>query len=48
MRPVTRQPGTWLATAQPQLLASAGGFLRNARHIGGVTCGLCTGMPQET
>lgn len=44
---MTRQPGTWLATAQPQLLASAGGFLRNARHIGGVTCGLCTGMPGQ-
>lgn len=44
---MTTQPGTWLATAQSQLLTLAGGFLRNTRHIEGVTCGLCMGMPGE-
>lgn len=44
---MTPDPASWLATAQPQLLTLAGGFLRNTRRIPGVTCPLCTGMPGE-
>lgn len=44
---MTDRPGAWLDTAQPQLLALAGGFLRNTQRIPGVTCPMCTGMPGE-
>lgn len=44
---MTADSTAWLSVAQSQLLTIAGGFLRNARRIPGVTCPLCTGMPGQ-